>query len=184
MTSPIRFLIAQGNVALRPVRSNDVTIIHQWMNDPDVAMWWDLAKSEQDVASYLQDQIESEHSDAFVVELDDEPVGYVEIYDVKRDRLAKYWVASTNDVGVHILIGEAKQRGRGIGAALLEGLSAWLLVSPTPSTNKIAERVIAEPDATNMASVRAFQRAGFAQSEFVELPEKRAALMIRTSAKK
>jgi RimJ/RimL family protein N-acetyltransferase len=41
-------------------------------------------------------------------------------------------------------------------------------------------RVVAEPDVENTPSVRAFAAAGFVQQGEIQLPEKTAALMVRT----
>ena len=52
-------------------------------------------------------------------------------------------------------------------------MSRWQLDAPDTS------RVVAEPDVRNTASLRAFERAGFRRTHDIELPEKRAALMVR-----
>ncbi|MYU47494.1 GNAT family N-acetyltransferase, partial [Streptomyces sp. SID7803] len=46
----------------------------------------------------------------------------------------------------------------------------------------LCTRVVAEPDVRNVPSVSAFLSAGYRFSTEIELPEKRAALMIRDRA--
>lgn len=39
--------------------------------------------------------------------------------------------------------------------------------------------MVAEPDVRNLRSIRAFERAGFTRAAELDLPDKRAALMVR-----
>lgn len=69
------------------------------------------------------------------------------------------------------------ERGRGLGTTLLRA-AADLLLDNRPR----CARVIAEPDIRNTPSVSAFLNSGFRYSAEIDLPEKRAALMIRERA--
>ncbi len=73
-----------------------------------------------------------------------------------------------------MLPGPAECRGRGLGVDLLRAVSTWQLDADPGAT-----RVVAEPDVTNVRSVRAFERAGFRRVTDLDLPDKRAALMVR-----
>ncbi|MGC0420380.1 GNAT family N-acetyltransferase [Embleya sp. AB8] len=164
-----------GRFSLHEIHpKRDLPLLHAWMNDPEVARWWELTGDEEVVRRYLAGQAASSHSSAYLGCLDDEPVGYWELYRADLDELARHYPARPHDVGIHLLIGPAARRGRGIGAVLLRAVTE-LVLRAAPDTM----RVVAEPDVRNQASVRAFGRAGFRHLGELELPDKTAALMMR-----
>lgn len=140
------------------------------MNDPAVAAFWELdgppARTEQHVLGLADTP--------YLGLLDERPMSYWELYRADLDRLAGHYPARSGDTGLHLLLGPADTRGRGLGPVLLAALAEQLLGT--------SERLVAEPDMRNTASVRAFQRAGFIAAAEIDLPEKRAALMIRERA--
>lgn len=164
-----------GEFVLRPVDPDrDVALLHGWMNDPEVARFWELALPPDRIAAYLCDQVGSAHSTPYIGELDGIPVSYWELYRADLDPLARHYPARRADAGVHLLLGPAACRGRGLGPPLLRAVAGWQLAAATA-----ASRVVAEPDVANARSVRAFERAGFHRVADVDLPDKRAALMVR-----
>lgn len=78
------------------------------------------------------------------------------------------------DTGVHLLIGDGAHRGRGLGTELIRAVVDLVLAGRPACT-----RVLAEPDVRNRQSVAAFLGAGFRPTGEVDLPTKRAVLMIR-----
>lgn len=159
---------------LRPATLDDLPRLHAWMNDPAVARYWELAGPIDRVERHLTEQLSSAHSTAYVGWLADEPMSYWELYRADLDPLAAYYPARPYDGGIHLLLGPAEHRGRGLGARLLTVVSDGMFAADPRTT-----RVVAEPDVTNVASVRAFARAGFSQQGELRLPDKLAALMVR-----
>ncbi|MCS0635397.1 acetyltransferase [Streptomyces sp. LP05-1] len=167
--------LAQGTFTLRAVDpADDAELIHAWMNDPEVARYWVRAQPLERVAAYLRQQVASAHSTPFVGCLDGTPMSYWEVYRADLDPLAHHYAARPRDAGVHLLLGPAECRGRGLGSVLLRAVSNWLLRS-----DPYAGRVVAEPDIRNVRSVRAFESAGFRMIRQLDLPDKRAAFMVR-----
>lgn len=177
--SPGRTLHSAGTVAgaftLRPLDPGaDTGLVHGWMNDPEVARFWELAMPAGRVAEYLCRQVGSACSTPYIGELDGVPMSYWELYRADLDPLARHYRARHGDAGVHLLLGLPAYRGRGLGARLLDAVAGWQLAS-----DPAASRVVAEPDVCNVRSVRAFERAGFRRERDIDLPDKRAALMLR-----
>ncbi|MEV0372370.1 GNAT family N-acetyltransferase [Streptomyces sp. NPDC050636] len=168
-----------GPFALVPVRlDRDLARISRWMNDPAVAAFWELAGPPESTAAHLRAQLDGDgRSVPCLGVLDGVPMSYWEIYRADLDPVARYYRARPQDTGVHLLIGGAGDRGRGLGATLLRA-TADLVLDHRPHCG----RVIAEPDLRNTPSVAAFLSAGFRYAEEIELPDKRAALMIRDRA--
>jgi RimJ/RimL family protein N-acetyltransferase len=169
-------LTPAGVFQLVPVHiERDVPLISRWMNDPAVAEFWELAGSQTVTEDHLRAQLTGDgRSLPCLGVLDGTPMSYWEIYRADLDPLARHYPARPHDTGIHLVIGGIADRGRGLGSTLLRTV-ADLALDKRPA----CARVIAEPDIRNTPSVAAFLRAGFRFSAEVDLPAKRAALMIR-----
>ncbi|WP_328583716.1 GNAT family N-acetyltransferase [Streptomyces sp. NBC_00370] len=168
-----------GVFQLVPVRvERDLTLITRWMNDPAVAAFWELAGSEGVTATHLRGQLDGDgRSVPCLGVLGGIPMSYWEIYRADLDPLARHYPSRPHDTGIHLLLGGVTDRGRGVGTTLLRAV-ADLILEQRPR----CARVLAEPDLRNTPSVAAFLNAGFRFSAEVELPDKRAALMVRERA--
>lgn len=168
-----------GVFQLVPARvERDLSLLSTWMNDPAVAAFWELAGPESVTAAHLRPQLDGDgRSVPCLGLLDGAPMSYWEIYRADLDPLARHYPARPHDTGIHLLIGGVADRGRGTGTALLRAV-ADLVLDNRPQ----CPRVVAEPDLRNTPSVSAFLSAGFRFSAEVDLPDKRAALMVRDRA--
>ncbi|MFB0626882.1 GNAT family N-acetyltransferase [Streptomyces sp. AB3(2024)] len=165
-----------GGFRLEPVRPDrDLELLAGWMNDPEVAAYWELGGPAAVTAAHLRAQLEADGGSIPCLGLlDGTPMSYWEIYRADLDPLSRHYRARPHDTGIHLLIGDRAHRGRGLGATLLRAV-AGLVFDHRPRCT----RVIAEPDIRNTPSVSAFLTAGFRYSAEIQLSEKRAALMIR-----
>ncbi|MGW8377300.1 GNAT family N-acetyltransferase [Streptomyces sp. ODS28] len=165
-----------GRLRLVPVRlPRDLGLIASWMNDPAVAAFWELDGPEERTAEHVRAQLDGDgRSVPCLGLLDGRPVGYWEIYRADLDPLSRYCPMRPHDTGLHVLLGRVSDRGRGVGTALLRAV-ADLVLDQRPG----CARVLAEPDLRNIPSVAAFLGAGFRFGAEVDLPDKRAALMVR-----
>ncbi|MFG3260252.1 GNAT family N-acetyltransferase [Streptomyces sp. NPDC048172] len=170
---------AAGLLQLVPVHlGRDLPLISAWMNDPAVAAFWELEGAEEVTSAHLRPQLDGDgRSVPCLGVLDGTPMSYWEIYRADLDPLARHCRTQPHDTGLHLLIGGVAHRGRGVGTALLRAV-ADLVLDQRP----LCTRVLAEPDVRNTPSVAAFLGAGFRYSAEVELPGKRAALMVRDRA--
>ncbi|MFC8127928.1 GNAT family N-acetyltransferase [Streptomyces sp. NPDC057302] len=168
-----------GVFQLVPVRiERDLPLISRWMNDPAVAAFWDLAGPDDVTQAHLRDQIDGDgRSVPCLGVLDDTPMSYWEVYRADLDALARHYPARPHDTGLHLLIGGVADRGRGLGTSLLRAVADLVL-----DHRAACARVIAEPALRNTPSVSAFLSAGFRFAAEVDLPDKRAALMVRDRA--
>ncbi|MEU6881706.1 GNAT family N-acetyltransferase [Streptomyces sp. NPDC046712] len=168
-----------GSFRLLPVRiERDLTLVTRWMNDPAVAAFWELAGPETVTESHIRAQLDGDgRSVPCLGVLDSTPMSYFEIYRADLDPLARHYPARPHDTGIHLLLGSVADRGRGVGTTLLRAVADLVLEHRPRCT-----RVVAEPDLRNTPSVSAFLSAGFRFSAEVDLPDKRAALMVRDRA--
>ncbi|MER5429084.1 GNAT family N-acetyltransferase [Streptomyces sp. NPDC002588] len=165
-----------GSFHLVPVQvERDLPRIGRWMNDPAVAVYWELAGPRSVTERHLRRQLTADHHSVPCLGLlEGTPMSYWEIYRADLGPLARHYPARPHDIGIHLLIGDATARGRGLGGRLLRAV-ADLVLDRRPACS----RVLAEPDLRNIPSIAAFLAAGFRFSAEVDLPDKRAALMIR-----
>lgn len=164
-----------GEFSLRRLDlDRDLDLLHSWMNDPAVARFWKKPWPRDEIASYLREQDHSEHSAPFLGEVDGVPISYWELYRADLDPLAQHYAVRAHDVGLHMLLGPATIRGRGLAVSLVRAVSTWQLDADPRAT-----RVVIEPDVENVRAIRAAERAGFQLIAEVQLPNKRAALMVR-----
>jgi acetyl CoA:N6-hydroxylysine acetyl transferase len=165
-----------GAFRLAPVRlERDLPLIAGWMNDPAVDAFWDLAGPPERTAGHIRPQLAGDgRSLPCLGLLDGRPMSYWELYRADLDPLARHYPCHPHDTGIHLLIGDAADRGRGLGGVLLRAV-AELVLRHRPRCG----RVLAEPDVRNAASVAAFLTAGFRKAAEAELPDKRAAIMLR-----
>ncbi|MEU6886642.1 GNAT family N-acetyltransferase [Streptomyces viridosporus] len=153
----------------------DLPLLARWMNDPAVAAFWELSGPPAVTADHVRAQLAGDgRSVPCVGVLDGTPMSYWEVYRADLDPLARHYPARPHDTGLHLLIGALGDRGRGLGGTLLRAV-ADLALDRRPACT----RVVAEPDLRNIPSVTAFLRAGFRFSAELDLPGKRAALMVR-----
>jgi RimJ/RimL family protein N-acetyltransferase len=160
------------------ILERDLELISRWMNDPAVAAFWELAGPDSVTATHLRAQLDGDgRSIPCLGVLDDKPMSYFEIYRADLDPLARHYPARPHDTGIHLLIGGVANRGRGVGSVLLRAVSDLVLDNRPRCT-----RVLAEPDMCNTPSVSAFLTSGFRYAAELDLPDKRAALMVRDRA--
>lgn len=165
-----------GTLQLLPVRLPEhLPLLTAWMNDPAVAAFWELDGPAETTAAHVQAQLDGDgRSVPCLGLLDGVPVSYWEIYRADLDPLARHCPVLPHDTGVHVLLGGAADRGRGLGTLLLRAV-ADLVLDSRPE----CRRVLAEPDLRNTPSLAAFLGAGFRFGAEINLPDKRAALMVR-----
>jgi acetyl CoA:N6-hydroxylysine acetyl transferase len=164
-----------ARASFRPLDPDaDLELVHGWMHQPHVVPFWRLDLPRDRLAGYLRRAAGDEHQQVLLGCVDGEPVSYWEVYWAARDLLAGYYPAAPADQGVHLLIGPPERTGQGLGRKLLAAVVAWQFTRE-PAT----ARVVAEPDVRNTRMIHVFQRCGFRRAGELDLPDKRAALMIR-----
>jgi aminoglycoside 6'-N-acetyltransferase len=120
---------------LRRATDDDVTRLVEWHDDPDVARFWD---DERFTETEMRDRLTRSGVEAWIVEANDEPVGYLQVHPTGLDMF---------------LIPPA--RGRGLGPDAARAMSEHLL------DHRGWTRVTVDPYAWNEQALRAWRKAGF-----------------------
>jgi aminoglycoside 6'-N-acetyltransferase len=125
---------------VRPATLADVDLLVAWHGDPDVSRFWD---GEVYTRDELTARLERDDVDAFIVEVDGEPVGYVEA-----------WTDDGRSGGLDMFLIPAA-RGRGLGPDAARALARDL------RDERGWQPVTVDPYVWNDVAVRAWLRAGF-----------------------
>jgi aminoglycoside 6'-N-acetyltransferase len=157
-------------ISFRPFSRDDFPLLLGWFGREHVRRWWyDTPETlEAMEAKYGPELDGHEPTVSHIIELDGRPVGFIESY--RAEDYAEQWPvgAPPGAVGVDLLIGEEELTGRGLGPEILRTYAAELLRDPAVS------QVIAGVELENRASLRAFEKAGFAPTGVVHVPCERA----------
>ncbi len=147
---------------------DDLRIVHEWLQRPHVRRWWvDRETYEEVVEHYLPSIQGRDPTDHYIVLLGEQPIGFLQTYLVSDyPDYAAVVGAGEGVAGVDILIGDEELTGRGIGSEILRRFVEEIVFA-APTT--IA--CLADPDVQNVASIRAFEKAGFRVVEEIVDPE-------------
>ena len=125
---------------VRPATADDAGRLYDWHADPEVARYWDdqiLTRAE------ILDELADPNVDAYIVEADDAPVGYLQA-----------WFDGEADAGGLDMFLIPSARGRGLGPDAARALARHLLTAGF-------ERITVDPYLWNERAIRAWTRAGF-----------------------
>lgn len=159
-------------IAFREVQlEEDLTRIHNWMNQPHVIPFWNLGLSLDKMQAHLERAIADTHQTLYIGYLDGVTMSYWESYWTKDDIIANCYQPHAEDQGIHLLIGEPDYLGKGYALPLLKAMTAFQLQHlPT-------QKIVTEPDIRNQKMIHVFERCGFEFQREITLPDKQAALM-------
>lgn len=157
--------------ALRALKlPQDFPLLYKWMHEPHVIPQWQLNKPELELAVYFEKMIIDDHQRLYIIQIDGCDVGYLEIYEAKRDRLSLYYPALDTDLGWHILLGEKKVVGKGHFKAVMRMMSYFIFeYSP-------AEKIVGEPAETVKSYEYVANEIAFEAQHKIQMLEKTAIL--------
>jgi RimJ/RimL family protein N-acetyltransferase len=150
----------------RPMQVDDLRLLHEWLQRPHVRRWWKDRETYDGIVAHYGPSIEgSDPTDLYVVLLDDEPFGFVQTYRVADyPEYATLIGAEDGAAGVDLFIADPALIGQGLGTELLRRFASEVVFA-----NAATSHCVADPDVENIASVRAFEKAGFrVVREFVD----------------
>ncbi|MEU3792049.1 GNAT family N-acetyltransferase [Streptomyces fructofermentans] len=157
-----------GTVRVLPVDPEaDLDVLHGWVT-AERARFWGMAgfTGQQVLDTYrLIDSLDTHH--AYLAVLDGEPAALFQTYEPTADRVGECYDVLPGDIGVHLLIGPARDgvNREGYSSGLLGAFAAYVLGTLD------RPRVVAEPDARNERAIARLTRQGFVLGEVVVLPE-------------
>ena len=159
------------SLRLRDVTNNDLPLIEQWLHTDQVRNTW----GDPDANLRLLNEPPASGNWRSIIEADGRKVGIVLWQHPTRQELDVAGLADipTSVIDIDIMIGEFDALGRGLGSEAISLVAEVALSDPT------VPFVIACARLDNLASQRAFARAGFHKDrEFDDVPNGLHVLMV------
>jgi aminoglycoside 6'-N-acetyltransferase len=135
-------------------------LLFKWLEAPHIKAWWDkdikwTPKLIEEKYSNYTNGSKSVH--CYIICYGNNPIGYIQYYNVRnfpREYNCNIMKLPNNCAAVDLYIGEAGYLNKGIGSkALNQFLESHVFQS--------YDYVFVDPDATNIAAIRAYEKAGF-----------------------
>lgn len=162
-----------GALAFRRLTDHDLPLLHRWLNDPGVVRWWEGDDVSWDAVVADYGTANPDPVEHWLATLDGDPVAWLDLYgtaDHEEEDEVRAWRAlgvGPDAAGIDYLVGEPGSRGRGLGSAIIDRFVTQVVFAPDrPWTT-----VHASPQAANVASCRALERAGFRELGTFEDPD-------------
>ncbi len=138
-------------VALRPMKPDEVELIHEWANTPDVMpFWYGKKKSlEQIKEDWKPDYFSDEDpfsGRCFAIELNKKPIGMIIYNRIDREN---------RSTDIDILIGKKEHWGKGFGVDALRTFIGFLFKTYNLNRIWLATYVY------NRRAIRAYEKVGF-----------------------
>jgi aminoglycoside 6'-N-acetyltransferase len=150
------------DVALRALALGDLPQLSRWAGQPHVAAGWGAAHA---VLPQIVRAMNAADTSPFIIVARGRPVGYLQICAADGD---PFWAGHDlprETYGIDLFIGEPAALRRGYGSACLGLAAAHLLERPDVA------RVHGDPAPDNRPSLRAFEKAGFANRGAIATPD-------------
>lgn len=149
----------------------DTELVRFWMHKPHVEEYWAMAWPSDWIRDYLQRHYDDPTRSAYLGFVDDEPVGYMEVYDPAQDVLGAHYPVQPGDLGAHVLIGNEDYLGR---YSVSLGFAANRFLFRRPEVR----RIVGEPDVRNHNFLSLLAFLGYRKEAEFDMPDKRAAFMV------
>ena len=153
-------------IGFRRLAEIDLPLLHEWLQREHVRFWWRDRESYDAVVQHYLPAIEgSDPTDLYLILVDDRPAGFIQTYLVSDYSDYQALVDVEEGVaGVDLFLADPEQTGKGLGSRVIARF-VHDVVFVAPQTHAC----IADPDAENQGSLRAFEKAGFTRvRDFVD----------------
>ena len=145
-------------LSFRALKVKDLRLLHEWIQRPHVRRWWTEQETYEEVLDRYSPAIEGrDPTDLYLVLLEGREIGFIQTYlVVDYPEYASLIGRGEGTAGVDLFIADSALTGKGIGSEILRRFVSQIVFADAKT-----RRCIAGPEAANVASVRAFQKAGF-----------------------
>jgi len=165
-------------IGFRRLTGADLRLLHEWLQREHVKRWWSKHETYDDVVAHYLPALEGrEPTDLYVILLDGEDAGFIQTYLV-HDYPDYQGLVEVEDgvAGVDLFLADERATGRGIGSEVLHRFVQDVVFAAAAAPHGC----IADPDTENVASLRAFEKAGFAAVRtFVDPADGRLHTLVR-----
>jgi AacA4 family aminoglycoside N(6')-acetyltransferase len=164
----------KSKISFRPLTSNDLPLLHEWLGRPHVAEWWTPTPSSEEVEQEFRPLTSATSTTRpYLMLFDGEPAGYIQSYVAMGS--GDGWWEDEQDPGVRGIdqfLAHPEQLGQGLGTAMVKAFVQLLFADPAVT------RIQTDPSPQNLRAIRCYEKAGFRPLATVDTPDGPALLMI------
>jgi aminoglycoside 6'-N-acetyltransferase len=156
-----------SEIGFRPVEHGDVPLLHRWRQEPHVQRWWYEDDDSEPTLDVVAKNYGPDHDDAerrYIILLDDRPIGYIQSY-LLADYPEYEALVQEKGAGIDLFIGEPDVINKGIGTKVIQRF-----VEDVVFADPSIDTCIVDPEATNAAAIRAYEKAGFVAVRTIVVP--------------
>ena len=156
-----------NEIGFRPVEDGDVPLLHRWRQEPHVRRWWYEDDDSEPTLEVVAKNYGPDHDEAeqrFVILFDGKPIGYIQSY-LLADYPAYEALVQEKGAGIDLFIGEPDLINKGIGTEVIKRF-----VEDVVFADLSIDTCIIDPEMTNAAAIRAYEKAGFVPVRTVVVP--------------
>jgi RimJ/RimL family protein N-acetyltransferase len=133
-------------VTFRPMTKDDLPLMHEWLQRPHVKRWWDPRETLAEVEAHYAPRIAGDDPvDLWLALENGRPIAFLQTY-LQDDTTA----------GIDLFVADESRIGKGLGSELIRRFVDEVVFARARTT-----ACIADPEHANVASIRAFEKAGF-----------------------
>jgi RimJ/RimL family protein N-acetyltransferase len=162
-------------ISFEPLNALHLPLLHEWIQRPHVAEWWEAPRSMEDIEHEYQPIANGKSTTrAFLALLNDEPIGFIQSYVVMAS--GDGWWEDENDPGargIDQFLANANQLNQGLGTLMVKAFVEQLFGDPAVT------KVQTDPSPNNQRAIRCYRKAGFVERGEVRTPDGTALLMVR-----
>ncbi|MCU9614627.1 acetyltransferase [Caldibacillus lycopersici] len=150
-------MLKANDLLIRRMHESDFYWMVKWLNDEKVLEFYEEPPSSLEMVKekYGPRIIGNHYVIACIVEYKNQPIGYMQYYEIQEMELKKYdLIGSENIYGIDQFIGEPKLWGKGIGTSMIKMLLHYL-------QGKAALTVVLEVNKRNIRAINSYKKCGF-----------------------
>jgi pimeloyl-ACP methyl ester carboxylesterase/RimJ/RimL family protein N-acetyltransferase len=154
-------------ITFKPLEEKDLPLFFAWVKKPHIAQWWKSDTYEKFVEKYQPQIITANYCLPFIMYINEKPIGYIQ-YCLADKADDGWWCKQhgqpAGTIGMDIIIGETDYVGKGFGPMLIKKFAEKIF------TETNAPKIIIDPDTTNQAAIRCYEKVGFKRVNEIDAP--------------
>jgi len=158
----------RGEISFRPVEKADIPDLYRWRQEPHVQRWWYEDDDSEPTMEVVAKNYGPDHDEAeqrFIIVLDGRSIGYIQSY-LLSDYPEYEALVQEKGAGIDLFIGEPDLINKGVGTEVIKRF-----VEDVVFDDPSIDTCIIDPEITNAAAIRAYEKAGFIPVRTVEVPD-------------
>ncbi|MDR6226412.1 GNAT family N-acetyltransferase [Desmospora profundinema] len=160
-------------IQVRPFSiETDLHLLHGWMRLPHIAPFWQLDVPLEEFRRYLNRSLSNPSRRHYMVHVGKVPVSYAMSYRVHEDEIRHHYPYRETDLGGHFVVGPRSFLTVEAIPPIVRAMLRFIFQKEN------TDRIVVEPDVRNRIIIPALQKSGFYVYSRVQLPHKKACLML------